>query len=82
MKLLPEEERLETLAFLEESMKAQKKLLHELSQFGLVVETAKMKNKRSMLETKLNEIEEAIGVFSRKKVFVNDEEIPLDAPSK
>ncbi|KAI9348622.1 calmodulin-binding-domain-containing protein [Obelidium mucronatum] len=71
MKLLPDEERLETLAFLEET---QQKLLNELSQFGLIVETTKLKNKRSMLENKLNEIEEAIGVFSRKKVYVNEDE--------
>ncbi|ORY46022.1 hypothetical protein BCR33DRAFT_849654 [Rhizoclosmatium globosum] len=69
--VLPEEERLETLTFLQET---QQKLLNELSHFGLVVESAKLKNKRSMVENKLNEIEEAIAVFSRRKVYVNDED--------
>ncbi|KAJ3065684.1 Enkurin domain-containing protein 1 [Podochytrium sp. JEL0797] len=71
MKLLPDEERLETLGFLEDT---RVKLLNELSHFALVVESAKLKNKRAMLENKLTEIEEAIGVFSRRKVYVNEEE--------
>ncbi|KAJ3394862.1 Enkurin domain-containing protein 1 [Entophlyctis sp. JEL0112] len=71
MKLLPEEERVETLNFLKEN---QKKLLAELSNFGLVVEATKTKNRKMELEKQLSKIEEAIGVFSRRKVFVNAED--------
>ncbi|KAI8608169.1 calmodulin-binding-domain-containing protein [Chytriomyces sp. MP71] len=69
MKLIPDDERMDTLNFL---LDTQQKLLSELSHFALVIESAKLKNKRSMLENKLKEIDEAIGVFSRKKVYVNE----------
>ncbi|TPX67146.1 hypothetical protein CcCBS67573_g07600 [Chytriomyces confervae] len=68
MKLIPDQERIDTLNFLKDT---QQKLLTELSHFALVVESAKLQKRRSALEKKLCEIEEAIGVFSRKKVYVN-----------
>ncbi|KAJ3417043.1 Enkurin domain-containing protein 1 [Chytridiales sp. JEL 0842] len=74
MKLITEDERLETLEFLEET---QKQLLHSLSQFGLVVESMTLKKKRAELEKKLEEIESAIEIFSRPKVFVQDSEEDL-----
>ncbi|KAJ3235682.1 Enkurin domain-containing protein 1 [Chytriomyces hyalinus] len=68
MKLIPDQERIDTLNFLKDT---KQKLLTELSHFALVVESAKLQKRRSALEKKLSEIEEAIGVFSRKKVYVN-----------
>ena len=53
-------------------LQAQSSLLRDLSQFGLVVESARLKRRRADLETQLREVEEAIEVFSRRQVYVNN----------
>jgi len=47
-----------------------KALLDELSSMPIRNDTLRIRTKREELEQKLNRIEEAIKIFSRKKVFV------------
>ncbi|KAI9353056.1 calmodulin-binding-domain-containing protein [Zopfochytrium polystomum] len=70
MRVLGEEERLDSLNFL---MQRRSELLTDLSNFGLIVESLSAKKRRAALEESLQEIEEAIDIFSRKGVCVKCE---------
>ncbi|KAI8853726.1 calmodulin-binding-domain-containing protein [Chytridium lagenaria] len=71
MTLVPEDERQETLRLLADH---EKKLIQELSQFSLVVESIRQKKRKVELETKLREVEDAIEMFSRPKVYISRDE--------
>lgn len=65
--LMPQEERLQTLASLQ---KNQAELLTQLNALPVRVDTLRVKTTKADLERKLAEIEGAIKIFSRPKVFV------------
>lgn len=67
MILMPEDQRLHTLAVLQEN---HKKVLYDISCFPLRVETISRKKARADLEAKLLEIEKALQLFSRKRVLI------------
>jgi len=67
MRLMPEQERLETLEILQNS---RGEVLQQLQKMPFVIETPSLKKKQEMLESKLREIENALGIFSKQKVFV------------
>jgi hypothetical protein len=67
MCLMPEAERISTLEILHTS-KAE--AMRQLQNMPFVVETPSQKKKQVELETKLREIERAISLFSRPKVYV------------
>jgi hypothetical protein len=67
MCLMPEEERMDTLEVLQQS-KAE--ALNQLRKLPFVVETPTMKKKQEYLESKLREIESALIIFSKPKVYV------------
>lgn len=67
MKLMPEDERLSTLEVLENS-KAE--CFKQLGRLPFNVETPSMRKKQEALESKLREIENAINIFSKTKVFI------------
>ncbi|XP_076467854.1 enkurin domain-containing protein 1-like [Babylonia areolata] len=64
---LPENERLETLALLQNK---EKELVRELAALPIGTDTVRVRNKRKETESKLAELEEALRIFSRPKVFV------------
>lgn len=64
---MPEEERLETLAVLRDSLETAKKALFKMP---LHIETAGQVRRKADLEGKLREIEDAIVIFSRDRVLV------------
>mmetsp|Transcript_21826 Transcript_21826/g.35796 ORF Transcript_21826/g.35796 Transcript_21826/m.35796 type:complete len:284 (+) Transcript_21826:117-968(+) len=66
---VPEEERLEVLRKLQSG---KKEVAAELSRFPLVVETLSRKKAKKALEAKMKEIEDAIKVFSKKKVLIEE----------
>jgi len=68
MTLMPENERLETLRVLSESEQITKS---ELFSMPLTVQTLGMKKKKNALEAKLKEIEDAVKIFNRPKVFIS-----------
>ncbi|XP_048852767.1 enkurin domain-containing protein 1 [Brienomyrus brachyistius] len=65
--LMSEKERQETLQSLKET---QQSLVNELLSLPVRVDTLSVQNRRAQLDRKLSEVEEAIKVFSRDKVFV------------
>ena len=65
----PEEERLETLQILRDNIAVANK---ELSKLPLTVETPSLMRRKNELERKIEEIEAAIKIFSRPKVFIQD----------
>jgi hypothetical protein len=67
MCLMPEQERMDTLRTLQGS-KAE--CMHQLERMPFVIETPSMKRKQEDLESKLREIDRAIEVFSKPKVYV------------
>jgi len=67
MMVMPEEERVATLETL---MKSKKECMSQLERMPFVIETPSMKRKQDALESKMKEIENAIGIFSKKKVYV------------
>lgn len=69
MVMVPEQERLETLEKLHQSKKV---IAGELGRFPLVVETMGRKKAKKALENKMNEIENAIKIFSQKKVYLEE----------
>lgn len=69
MSLMPDEERQETLNVL---LKSQGVAKDQLRRMPLVVETQGQVRRKNELDAKLKEIEEAIVIFSREKVFVKD----------
>ena len=69
MSLMPEEERLDTLNILKQNLAATK---DHLQRMPLLVETPSAIRKKANLERKIQEIEDAINIFSRPKVFIKD----------
>ena len=69
MSLMPEDERKETLAVLLKSQDAAK---DQLRRMPLVIETQGQVRRKNDLDAKLKEIEDAIVIFSRDKVYVKD----------
>ncbi|KAK7113492.1 enkurin domain-containing protein 1-like [Littorina saxatilis] len=64
---LPEKERMETLTLLKSK---EKELVRQLASLPIGCDTMRVRNQRKEVEGKLAEIEEAIKIFSRPKVFV------------
>lgn len=67
MVCMPENERVETLSVLQASLK---EALNQLQAMPFVVETVSLRRRKDALESKIKEIESAIGLFSRQKVYV------------
>jgi hypothetical protein len=67
MTAMPEHERLSTLETLQQS---RRECLKQLEKMPFVIETPSMIKKQQGLELKLREIENAIGIFSRPKVYI------------
>ncbi|NWU69956.1 ENKD1 protein, partial [Pterocles burchelli] len=65
--MMPERQRLETLSNLKQS---QEQLIKELVMLPVRTDTLSMQKRREELERKLSQIEEAIQIFSRPKVFI------------
>lgn len=65
--LMPTDERLKTLKILREH---QETLIRELQSLPIRTDTLRSQTRRGQLETKLVEIEDAIKIFSRPKVFI------------
>ncbi|XP_006816686.1 enkurin domain-containing protein 1-like isoform X2 [Saccoglossus kowalevskii] len=70
-KAMPQKERLETLEVLKQK---EKELNNEIQKLPITSATLRARNKKAELETRLVEIEEAIKIFSRQKVFVKIDE--------
>lgn len=71
MKLMPDEERRSTLDVL---LKSRTEALKQLQHMPFIVETPSAQRKKLALEDKLKEIEDAVALFSRTKVFVKVED--------
>lgn len=69
MCLMPEEERRNTLEIL---LNSKTEAMRQLQNMPFVVETPSQKKKQVELESKLREIERAIALFSKPKVYVAD----------
>jgi len=67
MMLLPEEERVKTLDLLKQNLA---KVISELASFPLSITTPSRQRRKQELETQVDEIEQAIDMFSRKKVLI------------
>ncbi|NXP03860.1 ENKD1 protein, partial [Thinocorus orbignyianus] len=65
--MMPEGQRLETLVNLKQS---QEQFIRDLVMLPVRADTLSMKRRRVELERKLSQIEEAIKIFSRPKVFI------------
>ncbi|NXG54661.1 ENKD1 protein, partial [Hemiprocne comata] len=65
--LMPENQRLETLGNLKQS---QEQLIKDLVMLPVRTDTLNMQKRRVELERKLSQLEEAIKIFSRPKVFI------------
>ena len=63
---------MKTLTLLQEGhlFSAQKKCLSDINTLPIRNDTLKLRNTKNDMENKLNEIEEAIKIFSKPKVFV------------
>ena len=68
MKLLSEEERLSTLNGL---ILNKKELINQLEKMPITTRTLAVQNKKEELSQKLDEIETAIEMFSKKQVFIH-----------
>jgi hypothetical protein len=71
MKLMPESERIGTLQVLWQS---KEEAVRQLGKMPFCIETPSLRNKQNMLEQKLREIENAIALFSRPKVYIANDE--------
>jgi hypothetical protein len=67
MVLMPETERLSTLEVLQQN---HEEAMHQMRKLPFVIETPTMRKKQEFLEGKLREIEHAISIFSKPKVYV------------
>lgn len=67
MVLMPESERLNTLEILQQSFE---EAMNQMRKLPFVIETPTMRKKQEYLEGKLREIEHAIGIFNKPKVYV------------
>lgn len=70
MILMPEKERIETLETLKNS---RNEAMKQLSNMPFIIETPSQRKKHDLLENKIKEIESAIALFSRQKVFIAKE---------
>lgn len=68
--LMPDDERRKTLALLN---KSQDEMLRELQSLPVSKDTLRVKQRKEHLEKKLQEVDTAVKIFSRPKVFVKDE---------
>ena len=68
MKLLSEEERLSTLNGL---ILNKKELINQLEKMPITTRTLAVQNKKEEISQKLDEIEKAIEMFSKKQVFIH-----------
>lgn len=68
MRMLPEEERLETLAILENNRREVESAIQRLP---IIIETPSAVRRKEELERRLREIEDAARIFSRPKVLVH-----------
>jgi hypothetical protein len=66
-KLLSDDERLDTLNQLVDS---RKEVITLLERLPISLRTISLQNRKSELEKKLDELDEAIRTFSRKQVFI------------
>lgn len=66
-RLMPEEERQETLADLK---LAHKETRNQLETLPIAVKSQRMENHKKELEQKLNRLEKAVETFSKEKVYV------------
>lgn len=71
--LLPEDQRVEVLAMVEQGRES---LFKELDAMPFVIDTFGLKSKHQALHKQLHELETAERAFSRKKVIVADEQLP------
>ena len=67
---MPEEERLDTLRVLQESLAETSKLIARLP---LKIETMGQIRRKTELEAKVKELEDAIEIFSRDTVYIADD---------
>lgn len=67
MKLMPEDERLQTLEVL---LTSKDEVSKQLNKMPFVIETPSLRRKQGALESKLREIENAIELFSKPKVYI------------
>lgn len=67
MCLMPDEERRNTLEVLQRS---REEAMSQLRRMPFIIETPTQKKRQEMLESKLREIDNAIGIFSKEKVYV------------
>lgn len=67
MCLMPEDERVSTLETL---MRSKEEALVQLRKLPFVVETPTMKKRQEYLDNKLREIDQAMAIFSKSKVYV------------
>ncbi|CAH8612478.1 unnamed protein product [Heterobilharzia americana] len=64
---MPEQERLDTLELLN---KAHSQLLEEFSHLPIRMDTLRIRCRRAEIESRLSELEQAIEIFSKPKVFI------------
>ncbi|CAH8863801.1 unnamed protein product [Trichobilharzia szidati] len=64
---MPEQERLDTLEMLK---KAHQQLLEEFSHLPIRMDTLRIRSRRAEIETRLSELEQAIEIFNKPKVFI------------
>lgn len=67
MQLMPESERLETLRVLKANKDG---ITAKLTRLPIIIDTLSLRNRKAALEKQMSEVEDAIKVFSRKKVFI------------
>ena len=75
MRLLPENERQTMLKTLERN---REKVVSELSKLPFVIDTMGLKKRKQGLESKIKEIDDAVRIFSRKKVKILHFELSLE----
>ena len=69
MRLMKNEDRIATLGQLEDS---RLKLLKALSDLPLLVDTLTLQRQKAELESRLSDVEKAVRLYSRSRVFVRD----------
>jgi hypothetical protein len=65
--IMPKQQRLQTLEALKEN---QSQMMKEIQSLSLTADTLRVRKRRNELEYKLIEIEDAISIFSKPKVFI------------
>lgn len=67
MRLLPEGERQEMLRTLDQN---RERVSNEIAKLPFVIDTVGLKKRKQAMENKIKEIDDAVRIFSRKKVYV------------